>query len=75
MINYDLLKAEGERLGINLSDIALDRFDLLAQRLVRWNEHINLTAITEPDEIVVKHFVDSLTALYGNKISAARKCY
>lgn len=68
MINYDLLKAEGERLGINLSDIALDRFDLLAQRLVRRNEHINLTAITEPDEIVVKHFADSLTALYGNKI-------
>ena len=29
--------------------------------LVEWNEKINLTAITEPDEIVIKHFVDSLS--------------
>ena len=41
--------------------MALDRFELLEQRLVRWNNHINLTAITEPDEIVIKHFVDSLS--------------
>lgn len=68
MINYDLLKSEAERFGTSLDDIALDRFDLLAQTLVEWNKNINLTAITEPDEIVVKHFADSLTALYGNKI-------
>lgn len=68
MINNDLLKTEAKKLGVELNDIALDRFDLLAQRLVRWNEHINLTAITEPDEIVVKHFADSLTALCRDRI-------
>ena len=29
--------------------------------LIEWNEKINLTAITEPKEIIIKHFVDSLT--------------
>lgn len=31
--------------------------------LVEWNEKINLTAITEPEEIILKHFIDSLTIL------------
>lgn len=68
MINFDLLKSEAEKLEVPLNDIALDRFDLLAQRLVRWNEHVNLTAITEPDEIVIKHFADSMAGLVKNKI-------
>lgn len=68
MINYDFLKEEAEKLGIVLDSKALDRFDLLEQRLLRWNQHINLTAITDSDEIVVKHFADSLTALINNKI-------
>ena len=29
--------------------------------LIEWNKKVNLTAITEPDEIILKHFVDSLT--------------
>ena len=44
-------------------DTALDRFDQYAELLVEWNEKINLTAITEPDEIVMKHFVDSIVVL------------
>ena len=31
--------------------------------LIQWNEKLNLTAITEPEEIVLKHFIDSLTIL------------
>lgn len=31
--------------------------------LIDWNNKINLTAITEPDEIILKHFVDSMTIL------------
>jgi len=68
MIDLDLLKNEAQRLGVALDDLALDRFDLLEQRLLSWNKHINLTAITEPDEIVIKHFADSLAAFAGNKI-------
>ena len=61
MIDKDLLKESALDFGVSLDDMALDRFELLEQRLVRWNNHINLTAITEPDEIVIKHFVDSLS--------------
>ena len=37
--------------------------------LVEWNQKINLTAITKPEEIVVKHFLDSLMLL--NAVCAA----
>lgn len=60
MINYELLQSEAEKIGVDLGDYGADRFDTYAERLVRWNEHVNLTAITEPDDIVIKHFIDSL---------------
>ena len=50
-------------LGLPLGEAELERFDRYAELLVEWNERMNLTAITEPGEIVVKHFVDSLTLL------------
>ena len=40
-----------------------ERFDRYAELLVDWNQKINLTAITAPDDIVIKHFVDSLLLL------------
>ncbi|MGN1202182.1 MAG: 16S rRNA (guanine(527)-N(7))-methyltransferase RsmG [Eubacterium sp.] len=63
MINYDLLKSELKEIGIELDSYGADRFDAYAERLVRWNNHVNLTAITEPEDIVIKHFVDSLYPL------------
>ena len=50
-----------DKLGINLSEIQLKQFYNYMNLLIEWNEKINLTAITEPDEIILKHFVDSLT--------------
>jgi 16S rRNA (guanine527-N7)-methyltransferase len=38
-------------------------FDLYARELAVWNEQVNLTAITEPDAVRVRHFLDSLTIL------------
>ncbi len=46
--------------GIILDDTALERFDTYAELLVEWNGKMNLTAITEPEEIEVKHFLDCL---------------
>lgn len=60
-ISKALLKEKAANYGVDLDEKALDRFDIYARLLVDWNEKINLTAITEPDEIVIKHFVDSLT--------------
>lgn len=63
MINKTLLKASAAAYGVSLNETALERFDTYAEELVTWNEKINLTAITEPDDIVLKHFVDSLVLL------------
>ena len=49
-----------EQNGILLDDVMLERFDIYARLLVEWNEKMNLTAITEPKEIELKHFLDSL---------------
>ncbi len=47
--------------GLRLDQTALDRFALYAAELLHWNERINLTRITEPRAIVVRHFLDSLS--------------
>ena len=43
-----------------LDDLAKDRLQRYAELLLEWNEKMNLTAITEPQDIAVKHFLDSL---------------
>lgn len=60
-ISKSLLKEKAALYGVELDEKALERFDIYGRLLVEWNEKINLTAITEPDEVVIKHFVDSLT--------------
>lgn len=62
-MNEQLLRQEAERLGITLDNYAVDRFDMYAERLIAWNKRMNLTAITDPDEMVIKHFADSLAIL------------
>ena len=60
-ISLELLKTKAAEYGVELDERELELFDIYARLLLEWNEKINLTAITEPDEIVIKHFVDSLT--------------
>lgn len=63
MINKSELKRICAEFSVNLDDTALQRFDKFAELLIEKNKVMNLTAITEPDEIIIKHFADSLTAL------------
>ena len=63
LINKDLLKNNAATLGIELGEEEVSRFDMLAERLIEQNKTMNLTAITEPDEVVIKHFVDSISLL------------
>ena len=63
MINKALLKTEADKIDVFLDDTALERLDKYAELLVETNKTLNLTAITEPDEIVYKHFIDSLSLL------------
>lgn len=63
MISKELLKKAASSLEISLDEEALERFDLYASLLVELNSKVNLTAVTEPEEIVFKHFADSLSVL------------
>lgn len=49
--------------GIDLEEEALSRLETYAYCLLEWNERMNLTAITRPEEVAVKHFVDSIALL------------
>lgn len=57
----DLLKEKAEMFHVKLDETALDRFDTYGKLLVDWNEKINLTAITDPEGVTIKHFLDSIT--------------
>jgi len=48
------------RLGIEIDEGAATVFSIHASELIRWNRKINLTAITHPRDIAVKHFLDAL---------------
>ena len=48
-------------LGLTLDEEQLSRFARLRDLLLDWNTRVNLTAITEPAEVVTRHFLDSLT--------------
>lgn len=63
MFNTSLLISDAEKLGISLTDEQLKRFDTLSELLVEQNKTMNLTAITDPDGIAVKHFADSVSVL------------
>ena len=49
-----------EDLGVALPSAALGAFQRYLERLLAWNAKINLTSVTAPDEVVRKHFADSL---------------
>jgi 16S rRNA (guanine527-N7)-methyltransferase len=55
------------RLGVSLSRRQLEAFAWYSSELANWNERFNLTAITDPAEIEVKHFLDSLSCLLALK--------
>lgn len=63
MIDLEQLERECASLGIETTREQREKMDLYARLLMEWNEKINLTAIKKPEEIVTKHFVDSLALL------------
>ena len=60
MIDKNRFTALCEKNEITLDEAAVERFDAFASLLVEWNKKMNLTAITEPREIEIKHFLDCL---------------
>lgn len=66
-MNYEITKFENDlkELGILLSEKQKEQFMRYYEMLVEWNEFMNLTAITEFDDVMKKHFVDSLSLIKG----------
>ncbi len=62
MIDRTLLLDGARQLNLDLTSAQLDQFARYADLLIDWNRRFNLTSIVEPRDIVIKHFLDSLSA-------------
>ena len=58
-----LILAGARQLGLTLQEPIAELFALHARELLKWNRKINLTAITDPLEMAVKHYLDSIAAV------------
>ena len=58
--DLDYCRNEFKSVGFELSREIYEKLDIYADFLVEYNEKVNLTAITDPSEILKKHFIDSI---------------
>lgn len=63
-----LLHESSSEIGVEIEPDQARQFLLYLNQLNIWNQSFNLTAITKDDEVVVKHFIDSLAALKAVEI-------
>ena len=52
-----------KKIDMSITEMQIKKFFEYMQLLLEWNEKINLTAITEVNDIILKHFIDSLTII------------
>lgn len=57
----EILTKYAQEISIKLNEEQIDKFYRYMNLLLEWNEKINLTAITDYKEIILKHFIDSIT--------------
>ncbi|MCY6485363.1 16S rRNA (guanine(527)-N(7))-methyltransferase RsmG [Clostridium aestuarii] len=70
---YDILENAVESCGLSFSDKKYEQFIKYKDLLKEWNEKVNLTAIKEDEEIIKKHFIDSLKVFKFEKLKEAKK--
>lgn len=73
MNREEFIKALLEK-GIELTDKQLDQFEKYYELLVEWNEKMNLTAITNKEDVYLKHFYDSLTPSFDFEFKDQSLC-
>ena len=61
--DFEKIKPQCENFGFMLTEDICEKLNLYGNMLIEWNEKINLTAITDPDGILYKHFYDCLLFL------------
>ena len=59
-MNREEFIEETKKLGINITEEIMNKFDIYINFLIEYNEHTNLTAIKDYESILLKHFFDSL---------------
>ena len=69
---YELMKNASERVGMEFNEDKYKKFMLYKDLLKEWNEKINLTAITEDEDIVKKHFIDCINAFEAEQFKTAK---
>lgn len=69
--DYDVTQflKDAENLGINLTDSQVQQFLTYYEMLAEWNKVMNLTAITDYDDVMKKHFIDSLSLVKAYDVS------
>lgn len=63
MMNKELLKEGLYFYDIEATNEILERFDIYLNLLLEWNKKMNLTAITDEKDIIIKHFLDSISCV------------
>ena len=58
-----MIKELFEKNNIEINSLQEQKLSSYMEGILAWNEHINLTAITDPSEFILKHYVDSLSIL------------
>lgn len=69
----EALKKAANMHHLALTEVQIRSFDQYYQLLIKWNEKINLTAITDPEQVAVKHMIDSLSCFDTEIVSAKAK--
>ena len=64
---------KAKTMGWKIAAAQAEQFQTYMELLLEWNEKMNLTAITDPDEVVEKHFLDSLTLLDWKNLKQGAK--
>jgi 16S rRNA (guanine527-N7)-methyltransferase len=59
----DKLIAGAKKLGMDLNPRQIEQFSIYYQELIDWNRRMNLTTITDYEQVQIKHFLDSLTVM------------
>ncbi|MBP2642344.1 MAG: rsmG [Firmicutes bacterium] len=59
-----------EKIGLEFETSQIEAYRLYQELLIEWNQKVNLTAITQPDEIAIKHMIDSILCYDPNVFPA-----
>lgn len=70
---YDILNEAATNVGIEFNEKKYNQFIKYKDLLKEWNEKVNLTAITDDEEIIKKHFIDSIKIFKFDGIKNAKK--